>query len=71
MQYTAAQFTRVDDALTAEASELGLPPGQWPVKVEVDGVVYSNGAPFWNHEGELESLAYSAGEGREVIIYND
>ena len=56
---------------TAEASELGMPPGVWPTSLKC---AIGNGLPFMTHKisptGEFVIYRQCAGM-TDIIIYND
>jgi hypothetical protein len=61
---------------SAEASELGLPPGQWPQQIVVLGL--GNGLPFrpakvvYDDSGEFGGLMYRQSMGcLNLTVFND
>lgn len=61
---------------SAEASELGLPPGQWPQQIMVVGL--GNGHPFrplkvlYDDSGEFGGLVYRQAMGCvNLTVFND
>ncbi len=64
------------NGLSGEASELGLPPGSWPVEltVSVDGVptVFDRREPTFDPEGDLLYFLYTDyANGRDLRVWND
>lgn len=61
---------------TAEASTIGLKPGEWPRHIQLTSSVPSQTKTFEFHhankiEGELSSLAYHALDGTLLLVSND
>jgi hypothetical protein len=56
--------------LVSEASTLGLKPGQWPVEVGYEGIVFSDRKAQYDREGDLYAMEYSHGP-LKFFIYND
>lgn len=54
----------------AEASELGLAPGQWPETVMVEGLSFRRAEARTDREGDLLSVDYISGT-YVVTIVND
>lgn len=60
-----------DGDVTAEASSLGLPPGQWPQEL----VVHESQETFFKQKpitlnGEVQGMVYSTGT-RRLVVWND
>lgn len=77
-QFTPLSGTRAG-ASTAEASELGLPPGEWPGRFQV--TLHDKTARTYEYErdvtsgpgqdGELLGRVYKSQQGDEIQIIND
>lgn len=54
-----------------DASDLRLPPGEFPVQVETEKCVFKQVAQVDFQEGELRSVAYENDSNEILTIYND
>lgn len=55
---------------SAEASTLGLAPGEWPDEVTFEGVVFDQREPHWDSDGDLRWVDYANTAGL-IRIFND
>lgn len=58
-------------ALSAEASSLGWPAGQWARSVTVDGVDFAMSRGERDREGDLVCVKYIAKTGAIFVVFND
>lgn len=55
----------------AFASDLGLKPGQWPINVSYEGLIYKRRPqPERNADGDIESFVYCRADGT-LTVWND
>ena len=59
----------------AEASELGLPPGCWPLTLHTtlgNGLKFISVGPSFNSEGEAVAITYKQANGCiSLVVFND
>lgn len=70
--FTLAQFgaTSFMNAMAADASDLGYPPGQWPARFEIAGEEFKDAQPV-KVGGELVACDYYSSKGYMARISND
>jgi len=56
--------------LSADASEIGLEPGQWPDAIEYEGVRFDKTYTIRSGDGDVRYVEYWSGEGA-FNVYND
>lgn len=54
-----------------DASELGFPPGSWPLQVTVQGVVFNRKNVRHANGGDIASWSYADADGRVMEVFND
>lgn len=55
-----------------DASELGLPPGQWPGVIRPDGEwAFVRGHVDRDADGDILSVRYDGPRGWSVVVFND
>lgn len=59
------------DFETAEASELGLKPGEWPLVVKFGGVDYIRHSAIKSLDNELQAVRYRSFHGCVLEVAND
>jgi len=59
-----------DPTYVREASELGLPPGEWPTKIAFMDAYWTRGTVVRDAEGELQSVVYVNGD-KTLEVFND
>lgn len=70
-EYNSSSFT-CNKVFVADASDLGLPPGHWPIYVTIDGENFYAPMHHYDPEGELSHVTYmSHTTGNSVKIFND
>jgi len=74
MNVCRKHFTKSDGVLVAEASQLGMKPGQWPTAVILDGDGrhgrYNHAGPL-RYNGEVCGHKYKNYVGAMIHIFND
>jgi len=80
-EYPVGQFTSHEGSLVAEASDLGLPIGNWPRQITVisaDGAVtrYAWSTSNRDREGDMLYVEYlpvaaSPAAAKKVVVFND
>ena len=53
-----------------EASELGLPPGEWPIRIDFMDAYWARRSVVADAEGELQSVVYVNGD-KTLEVFND
>lgn len=65
-------FVVVDGTLTTDASDLGLPPGQWPNQIKVNNKVFHLKQLDTTDEGEVLCARYQVPIGTaRLTVFND